>query len=449
MMTRWTVTSWVMPSLLAMGLTGSVWAYPTDEYPRTQIRRLQWQHEVNLGVRKGRKLPAGAQWSHDKITLTMTDEGKDYRLTGETPKDAELQKGLEEILQRNAFRRYNVAVLDLTDPKNPRYAAVHENEPQTPGSVAKLLVAAGLLRQLRQRFPDDISQREALLRQVFVAADDWAKTDSHEVPVITGDKLENVALRKIKTGDSFSLWEWMDHALSPSNNSAASTLWREAMLMSLLGTDYPPPAWDAALFARWDRAALTEAAFKVVDTPTLEAGLNPAAFNVYMFFTTQANRYISAKSSAATPLGLIQWLLAMEQGRIVDNWSSLELKKMLYLTRRRVRYTEAPELTDAAVFFKSGSLFQCVPEEGYTCVQYEGNQVNVLNALVEVMTDNPTTAAAPEASSATDASASQARTGKGKNHVYLVAVMSNELKRNAAKDHGRLAGEIHKLITGK
>ena len=34
-------------------------------------------------------------------------------------------------------------------------------------------------------------------------------------------------------------------------------------------------------------------------------------------------------------------------------------------------------------------------------------------------------------------------------HVYVVAVMSNELKRNAASDHARLASEIHALVVGQ
>ena len=34
-------------------------------------------------------------------------------------------------------------------------------------------------------------------------------------------------------------------------------------------------------------------------------------------------------------------------------------------------------------------------------------------------------------------------------HVYIVAVMSNELKRNAALDHSRLAAAVHEVIIGK
>jgi hypothetical protein len=478
--------------LSSLALPRPARAYPTDEYARTGIRRLQWQYEVDQGIRKSRgKLPPGATWTHDKIQLRLLKVGNDFELKPDTAKDPALQKGLEEILQRNAFRKYNVAILDLTDPAHPRWAGVHENEKQTPGSVAKVLVAAGVLRLLKERFPDDIAKREELLKTVMVAADDWAKVDSHEVPIVTGEKLENVAIRKVKTGDTFSLWEWMDHAISPSNNSAAAMTWREGMLMRLLGNEYPPKKWDAELFKRWDRQAMTDASFDVVDRPLKDAGLDLEAFNVYMYFTTTANKYIFAKSSDATPLALLQWTVKMEQGKMVDEWSSLELKKMLYLTRRRVRYAQAPELKDSAVWFKSGSLFICTPETkaAGACVQYEGDATNVLNALVEVETPivpeiqaDPVvpTANSPAAAVDAKAPAADAKTlaaaptpvasaknaggdvkaaaapalppgvaKDGKRHVYVVAVMSNELKRNAAADHGKLASELHKLILGE
>jgi len=245
----------------------------------------------------------------------------------------------------------------------------------------------------------------------------------HEVPVVNGEK---IAIRKILRGDTFSLWEWMDHALSASSNAAASMMWREATVIKLLSDAYPPKKYDQALWKTWPKEDFTKQVFDVVNAPLLESNLGVDDFNVYMFFTKMANHYIRAESSRASPFGLIRWLLKVEQGKMVDTFSSLELKRMLYLTRRRVRYAEAPELADSALFFKTGSLFECKPEPNYTCVQYEGNQTNVLNALVEVETPNPEPEKPP--------------------FIYMVAVMSNELKKNAAKDHGRLASAIHKLI---
>jgi hypothetical protein len=471
-------------------------AYPTDEYERTGISRLKWQYDVDHGVHRGLKAPPGAQWPSARIRLNMLKEGQTYQLTPETPKDRELQQGLQAILMRHAFRHYNVAILDITDPANPRYAGVNETAEQNPGSVAKLLVAAGLMRQLRERYPDDVAKREKILKDTQVAADDWSVSDPHEVPFVTGDKLENIYYRPVRLGDTFSLWEWLDHTLSASNNSAASMLWREATLMKLLKADYPPAARDAQLLERWDKQALTDAAFAVVDEPQAEADLSVDTFHVRLFFTAHANRYIQSKSATATPLALLQWMVRMEQGRVVDEYSSLELKKMLYLTRRRVRYAAADELNPCGVWFKSGSLFICSAQP---CAQYEGDVVNILNGLTEVETpvppENPAPAnmASPEnppptepaeqsPPSAEPAKPSPPATGPvmpappaaahaarapstaaaakpappppgvakdGKRHVYIVAVMSNELKRNAASDHAILASQIHRLMVGE
>jgi hypothetical protein len=42
---------------------------------------------------------------------------------------------------------------------------------------------------------------------------------------------------------------------------------------------------------------------------------------------------------------------------MTDEWSSLELKKLLYFARARYRYAASPALNNAAVFFKSGSFY--------------------------------------------------------------------------------------------
>jgi hypothetical protein len=147
-------------------------------------------------------------------------------------------------------------------------------------------------------------------------------------------------------------------------------------------------------------------------------------------------------------LSLVQWLLRVEQGRMVDEWSSLELKKMLYLTRRRVRYLHTHKLDNLGAFFKSGSLSRFKPETTER-VQYEGDLQNVLNSLIEIDgTPPPPEALAAVTGPAADLAAkTPSKNAAGKPYVYLVAVMSNELKRNAALDHARLAEAIHSLIT--
>lgn len=416
----------------------------------------------------------------------------DLRLDASTPRDAKLEAGLRALVSRVPFKSYNVVILDITDPAAPRFAAVRENEALLPGSVAKLLIAAALYRELRQRFPDSTAAREAFLRATRVTADDWALPNVHEVPIVDGD---NVVYRPVRVGDTFTLWEWLDHMLSASSNAAASMMWREVTLMSLLGSEYPPASRGAELWQRFDCATFSQAAFAAVDAPLLDVGIDPATFELRLFFTKGAGKYVDSGATKVTPLALAQWLVAVEQGRMVDAYSSLELKRMLYLTRRRVRYAQAPELTDAAVFFKSGSFYQCAPEAGYECQAYAGNVVNVLNALVEVelpsppapvMTAAPTPApaagvgttggvaplpAAPTASVAIPSAGASAPTvvtpspatpvapppsavappaspptPKPRPLTYIVAVTSNELRHDSNNNHGLLASYVQQLL---
>jgi hypothetical protein len=116
----------------------------------------------------------------------------------------------------------------------------------------------------------------------------------------------------------------------------------------------------------------------------------------------------------------------MEQGRLVDEWSSRTLKKLLYLTERRIRYASAPALSDAAVYFKSGSLYSCREEEGFRCGAYRGNVKNYMNS-VAIIEDSSTSPALH----------------------YAVVVISNVLRENSAVAHQSLAGRIHELVKAR
>ena len=444
-------------SALTLLLPMSLQAYPTDDVSleRTKIRRLKRQMDINAKLRRGRRMPPGGQWSTEQIKLRLTGVGHTFDLSPESPKDPELQSGLEAILKKHRFKKYNVAVLDISDPSAPRYAGVNELAQQTPGSVAKVLVGGALMNALKERFPNDIEAREELLRTTLVAADEWAMPNHHEVPVITGNIYEKYwsSVRKVEWGDTFSLWEWIDHALSPSSNSAATMSWREAVLIRLLGEDYPPEKYDQELFSRWSREEFTEAVFDAASKPLVEAGLGTEDFYLRMFFTRRPAKYIHSKSSRANPYGLIRWMLRLEQGRMVDEFSSLELKRLLYLTRRRTRYAFTPTLNTSAVYFKTGSLYSCTPATKRRCKKYMGDAINVLNGMIIVETPPPPEQKPPPAALSTEQATSESSTPAEEapppepKHVYMVAVMSNELKRNAASDHASLAADIHKLIT--
>jgi hypothetical protein len=338
--------------------------------------------------------------------------------------DPELQAGIQRIVGRRD-PSYRVAILDITDPEQPRYAALRADDGYIPGSVGKLLVMAGLFNELKRRYPSDIAARESLLRETRVVADAFALPNTHEVPIVADD-WSRVSHRYIRAGDEFSLWEWIDHMVSPSSNAAGSVVWKEAMLMRAFGRRYPPSIEEAAEFFRTTpKAELTQLSIDVLEEPLIASGIDPEGLRIRTMFTDGGQRIIPGRSSHATPRALVRWLVSVEQGQMVDEWSSLEMKRMLYYTRRRYRYAFSPALNAAAVYFKSGSLYRCAPEDGFTCGQYMGNVENLMHSVAIV--ESPAGAEQPR--------------------VYLISMMSNVLKVNSAAEHMDIGTEIERLIT--
>ena len=106
---------------------------------------------------------------------------------------------------------------------------------------------------------------------------------------------------------------------------------------------------------------------------------------------------------------------------VVDAWSSLEIKRLMYMTARRIRYASSPRLNNAAVYFKSGSQYSCKQEEGFTCGKYMGNVENYMNSVAIVEHDD--------------------------GRAYMVVLMSNVLRKNSAVEHQSLATFIDKILS--
>lgn len=96
------------------------------------------------------------------------------------------------------------------------------------------------------------------------------------------------------------------------------------------------------------------------------------------------------------------------------------------MTQRRIRYSSHPALSDMAVYFKSGSLYSCQEEEGFTCGKYMGNKRNQLASVAIV--ESPT---------------------EPQKLRYMVVVMSNVLKVNSAVAHQTLALRVHRMIEAR
>jgi len=167
------------------------------------------------------------------------------------------------------------------------------------------------------------------------------------------------------------------------------------------------------------RAAL---ALAVVTEPLQAAGLDTSNIQQGSMWTSSSKHKVPGTVSFATPRELARFAFRIEQGRMVDEWSSLEMKKYMYLTKRRYRYAYAPELREDAVFFKSGSLYQCRPEEGFRCEKYMGNVRNMMNSVAVVEGDE-----------------------EGE-PFYVSTLMSNVLRFNSAWDHSRIAAAVHETL---
>jgi acid stress-induced BolA-like protein IbaG/YrbA len=394
-------------------------SYPLDGYEETGIRRVEGARLAHEGLALGGFQPPGALLTTTEVDVRLLDH-PDLQLA---PADPDFTTHISALLGENA-NAYGIAVLDLTDPDAPSYAEHRGDHRQNVGSIGKILGALGYFQALADVWPDDLDQRTRILRDTIITADDFAHTDHHNVRFFDVEN-RTLARRKILDGDRGSLWEYLDWMLSVSSNSAASMVMRDAMLLRHFGAEYPVSEDQIhAFFKDTPRGELTRLFQRTFWEPVTRNGLELGQIRQGSFFTAQGKKNVAGGgNSYATAHSLMQLMLMMEQGKLVDEWSSRQLKRLLYMTERRIRYASAPALKDAAVYFKSGSLYKCKEESGFKCGQYMGNVINYMNsvAIVEQEVD-------------------------GVKLHYVVIVISNVLRKNSAVEHQALGTAIHNLI---
>jgi hypothetical protein len=394
--------------------------YPIDGYQYSGIKRLKRLQLALSGDLPDAKLPAGAYKSINDIKLNLLSlkQNTTQDILVENPA---LQKKIDALFPR-LDNSYSVTVLDISKPDSLRYAQQNESRGFQPGSVGKLVVVTALFDQLAKIYPNDYNKRVELLKTKIVKGGNWVLTDEHTIPIFNIET-NKLVKRQAVASDVFSLFEWADHALSVSNNGAASVVWREALLMAAFGDKYPTMTQEDAdaYFKAGPKNDITDLAVSVVNRPLRDLGITEDEWRLGTFFTRGVNPYVGSKGgSIGSPLGLMKWMLQLEQGKVVDEESSLEIKRLMYMTDRRIRYAQAPELRDAAVYFKSGSLYKCDKSTGEECGKYKGNVFNYMNSVAIV--------------EHTDGS------------KYMVCIMTNVLRKNSAGDHLALASRIDKVV---
>ena len=395
--------------------------YPIDGYQRTGISRLAYLEKIVRDSIDYNRIPPGAYLSIKDIKLNLTTY-KDSAKVLMTP-DADLQGKISKLFY-GLDNSYSLSVLDMTDSTNVKYAARNENRGYQPGSVGKLAILVGLFDQLEKLCPEDWDTRINLLRFKKVKGGPFAVYDHHTIPVydIENDKLTK---RQARQDDVFTLYEWVDHMMSVSNNGAASVVFREAMLMSVFGNDYFNLTDEEAMnwFIETDRKVISDLSIEIVNEPLRKLGITEDEWRLGGFFTDGAERYVSRQGgSVGSPKGLMKFLISLEQGKVVDSLSSLEMKRLMYMTDRRIRYAHSSRLDSAAVYFKSGSFYKCDRKKNPNCGDYAGNVFNYMNSVIIVEHPN----------------------GGPK---YMVCLMTNVLNKNSASDHMYLASRIDKALS--
>ena len=399
-------------------LATTAMAYPLDGFEETGIRRLEGSRLAHEGVVRDVKQPPGA-------LLKLADV--EPRLVGQSfelpPVDPAFNARLARTLT-GSMDDYGLAVLDLSDPAQPRYAEHRGEHRQNVGSVGKLVVALALFQALADLYPDDIEARRRVLKTTLVTADSFSQSDHHTVRMYD-PATRALTRRTVRVGDRATLYEWLDWMLSPSSNSAAGMVMREAMLLRQFGKAYPvPEAQIQRFFNDTPKGELTALYAATFNEPVTRNGLDIAKLRQGSFFTAGGKaRVPGAGDSYGTARELMRYLLRVEQGRLVDVFSSREVKRLIYVTERRIRYASSPSLADAAVYFKSGSLYQCAPERGFSCRPYAGNVKNFMNSAAII--ESP---------------------AEGRNLHYLSTLVTNILRKNSAAEHQALATRLQGAI---
>jgi hypothetical protein len=402
--------------VVCLSAASAAHAYPIDAYKDTGISRLE---AYRLALEGGAQIiPRGAQYPSSYVQLRLADQ-PDFTIPEPDP---DLSRKLAGLLG-GEVSRYGVALLDLTDLTNPRYAEHNATMRLNPGSVGKVIVALGFFQALSDAYADDIEARRKVLRDTVVTANRFIRTDTHTVPMWHPGE-PKVTKRPLREGDAANLWTYLDWMCSASSNAAAGMMQREVLLLRRFGREYPvEPERAQAYFDATEKARLQADLAGAIQSPVTRNGLDLGELRQGSFFTREGKRLVPGTSSHATSRGLMRYLVRLEQGKLVDRFSSLEIKRLIYLTDRRIRYASAPALRDTAVYFKSGSLYSCKPEAGFTCKKYHGNVKNYMNSIAIVETPDRKVPL-----------------------YYMVVVMSNVLRKNSAVAHQTLATRIHRLI---
>jgi len=406
--------------LLLLGIFAGITlnAYPINGYKYSGISRLLYEYKMMKDSSKESKLKKGALLELSDIKLNLANKNFTW------PQE---DKGLESKLNnifRNLEPEYSISVMDITDPNKLRYAGIKQNVGYQPGSVAKIIAAMGLFDALHKVYGDNWEDIRAVLYNRKVRGNEFVVYDHHTIPIY--DIKENKYYkRKAEESDVFTLYEWLDHMFSKSNNGAASVVMREMLLVHIMDDYYECATQEEMdkVIENSSRAVLSNLTEDLTNCVLDDTGIESDEYRLGGFFTSGAEKYIPRRGgSVGTTKGLMKFMFALESGKVINERISLEIKRLMYLTDRRIRYASSRSLDNDAVYFKSGSLYSFKPEPGFVRTNYAGNKYNYMNSVAIIEKQDSS------------------------NRKYMVALMSNVLRKNSVKEHYALAKKIDDIL---
>jgi len=407
-----------LPIAALLGWSSIAFGYPLYGSEERGMLRLEQARLAHEGSIPGRQKVTGELLPLEAVDLRLTGSGQ-LDLPAPDPGFTARIRSLQDAVAGGI----GIAVLDLSDPDTPRYAGYQDTALFHPGSIGKLVIAAAFFQALADAWPDNLEQRLAILRNTRVVANELVNGDDHLVRLWAPES-RTLTRRPLQTGDSATLWNWLDWMLSASSNAAASICLQQTLLLAHFGRRYPvTEAESLRFFAATPKQELSRLLQRSLQGTLKRSGIDTTQFSQGSFFTQAGKTLVPGTNSHANSRELLRFLLRLEQGRIVDEFSSRELKRLLYVTEQRSRYAASPALYDAAVYYKSGSLYACTAERTGSCPQFRGDRINIMNsvAIVESPADEP-------------------------RYYYLVSLHTNWLRKDAARLHWSLAGRLHELI---
>jgi len=212
---------------------------------------------------------------------------------------------------------------------------------------------------------------------------------------------------------------------SKSNNGAASVVMREMLLIHIMD-DYYECATQQEMddvIADAGKSVLSHLTEDLTNCSLESLNINENEYRLGGFFTDGAEKHVPRKGgSIGTTKGLMKFMYSLELGLVINERISLEIKRLMYLTDRRIRYASCKCLDDDAVYFKSGSLYSFKPEPGFVRKSYAGNKYNYMNSVAIIEKQDST------------------------KRKYMVALMSNVLRKNSVSEHYALAKKIDDML---